>query len=52
MNNGVAGLLALAGIAYYMVFRNAKKKVDAHEKELKAENEKVVTETTPVNHDD
>ncbi len=52
MNNGVAGLLALAGIAYFMVFRNAKNKVDAHEKELKAEKEKVVTETTPVNHDD
>ncbi len=52
MNNGVAGLLALAGIAYFIVFRNGKKKVDAHEKELKAEKEKVVTEKTPVDHDD
>ncbi len=52
MNNGIAGLLALAGIAYFMVYKNSKKKVDAHEKELKAEKEKVVAETTPVNHDD
>ncbi len=52
MNNGVAGLVALAGIAYFIVCRNGKKKLDAHEKELKAEEEKKVTETTPVNHDD
>ncbi len=52
MNKGIAGLLALAGVAYFMVYRNSKKKVDAHEKELKAEKEKVVTEKTPVDHDD
>ena len=52
MNNGVAGLLALAGIAYFMVFRNGKKKLDAYEKEMKDEKEKVVTEKTTVDHDD
>ncbi len=50
MNNALVGLLALGGIAYYIFNKKSKTKV-AGGNELKAEDEKIVTETTPVNHD-